>query len=385
MRLVSLASLAFLAALCLALVSCAPFESGVHWHRSSPVSETQCTALPRALDPALKGDLDAVVDRALTEGFAGQVAILHEGALLYERVAGTADLEGAHPVTPITLFQVASITKYFTAALTLRAVEDGLVALDDSVAPYTEGTIFAARDVTFEDLLAHRSGLGSSYAAENHSDPQAALEAIDQAGLDETRAGTFRYSNDGYDVLAIVLERLYGRAYEDLVRERLLAPACLTDVGFWGEVELTGPQVVSQPLRPIPAELHGRNYGMVGSGGLLITAGELVAWQQALRRGWVLSPGSLEALFAPRGEMSLGQATFGAFLIDRGDMGEMISARGYEDWGDNATLNEYVECGLVVAIVTSRGPAESLGRPPFRASILAGIEPRLASLCRSAA
>ncbi len=112
-----------------------------------------------------------------------------------------------------------------------------------------------------------------------------------------------------------------------------------------------------------------------------MTAADLVAWQHALDTGRVLRPASREALFAPRGDMRLGQATYGAFLIRRPGLGRVLSARGYEDWGDNAILNDYFDCGVTLAVVTSRGPADESGRRPFRDSISEAIETTFAQSC----
>lgn len=340
-----------------------------------------CEALPVAVDPAYRARVDAIVDAAAAEGFAGQVAIMRDGAFVYTRAAGAADLRGKVPVTDSTLYHVASVSKYFTAALVLRAAEEGKLDLAAPIAKLVEGTSLAARGVTAGDLLAHRSGLGSSYAAEGIADAQAALAAIDAAGYDKASVGRFRYSNDGYDVLAIALERAYGTRFEALAREKVLLPACAGRSRFWGEIKLDDPAVVGQPLRPLPATLTKRNYAMMGSAGLLITAADLVAWHHALKAGHVLKSSSRAALFAPRDAMRLGQTTYGAFLMERPGLGHVLSARGFEDWGDNAILNDYLDCGVTLAVVTSRGPAEDSGRRPFRDTISEAIEATFNGSC----
>lgn len=341
-----------------------------------------CEALPVAVDPAFRARVDAIVDAAVAEGFAGQVAVMRGGAFAYTRAAGSADLAGKVPVSEATLYHVASLSKYFTAALALRAAEEGKIDLAAPIAKFVEGTSLAARGVTAGDLLAHASGLGSSYAAEEVNDPKLALAAIDAAGYDKESVGRFRYSNDGYDVVAIVLERAYGAAFESLAHEKTLGPGCARRARFWGEVKLDDPAVLGQPLKRLSATLTKRNYGMMGSAGLLITATDLVAWQHALTSGRILKSLSREALFAPRGEMRLGQATYGAFLMKRPGLGRVLSARGFEDWGDNAILNDYLDCGVTLAVVTSRGPAEDSGRRPFRDTISEAIETTFASSCR---
>lgn len=337
-------------------------------------TDSACTGIERRANAALAGRIDAIVDAAAAEGFAGGVALVVDGALVYERVAGSADRRGRVPVTSDTLFHVASITKYFTAVAVLAAVEDERLRLGDEVGELLATPRLGGLGVTVEDLLTHRSGLGSSYAAEGETTAAGALEAIDAQPVDAAQAGGFRYSNDGYDLLAVLLERVSGRPYEEAVRGRVLARACLDRPRFWAEVDLADPSSVGQPLRTVSRGLRRRNYGMLGSAGLLITAADLAIFQHALINGAVLSRGSLDKLTAPYGEVSIGRAALGAFLIDHPKLGRVLSARGYEDWGDNAILNHYLDHGAVLAVVTSRGPAEATGRPPFRSSLSSAIE-----------
>jgi CubicO group peptidase (beta-lactamase class C family) len=347
-------------------------------------SESAACSVAVAPDAALQAAINPIVDAAQAEGFAGQVALMRDGVLVYERAAGAADAAGRIPVTARTRFQTASMTKYFTAALALKAIEEGVLRLDQPIAPLFPDARLPS-DITVGALLAHTSGLGTSYAAEGTDEAMAAAAAIAAAAYDPARAGAFNYSNDGYDLLGAVLERVYGARYESLVREKLLRPACLTDVAFWGEVDLTDPSVVAQPLGGFPEPLRRRNYGMLASGGLLISARDLVRWQHDLNSGRLLWPASLAQLRAPRGAMRLGQAAYGSFLIDHPRLGRVISARGAEDWGDNAYLNDYRDCGVILAVVTSRGPPENSGRPLFRDSITQAIETVLAGACAAPA
>lgn len=346
---------------------------------ASAAAESPCPPAARKPDGELARQIDPVVDAALADGFAGGVALMRDGSLIYERVAGFSDARGKVPVTDETLFHVASISKYFTAVLALAAVDEGRIGLADPVAAVAPGTRLAARGVTFLDLLAHRSGLGSSYVAERHANADEALAAVDSQPVDAEAAGRFRYSNDGYDLLAILLERAYGRPFEELAREKLFGPACLTAPRFWSEVELSDPAVVGQPLRPVSDGLRQRNYGMIGSAGLLVTATDLVRFEHAVASGRMLSPTALAELTAPRGEMRIGQAALGAFLVDHPQLGRVLSARGYEDWGDNAILNHYLERDLILAVVTSKGPAEASGAAAFRSRIAGAIEELLAA------
>lgn len=373
----------FLLAITASLVSAC--TTGVPMESASDVEVAAlCAPIPRSLDPQVSERIDAILDAKAAEGFAGQVALLQDGKLVHERAVGSADLAGAIPVTEDTLFHVASISKYLTAVLALKAAQEGRIRLQAPVAAWAQEAAFGSGDVTFADLLSHRSGYGNSYAAEAHETAAAALQAIAAANPERAgKAGKFRYSNDGYDVLGILLERVYGQPYEQIARERVLKAACVEEAGFWADRDVTDPRNRAQSLRPPSAQLSRRNYGMIGSSGLLISAGGLVQLQHALRTGRVLDKESLSELFAPRGKVRLGQATYGGFLIDHPQLGRVLSVRGTEEWGDNAYLNDYLDCGLTLAVVTSRGPAEDSGRPLYRDQLVGALEPMLLEMCRS--
>ncbi len=331
-----------------------------------------CRLIHKIADPALTGPIDAVVDKAVAQGFAGGVAIVRADRMIYERVAGFSDGKGKVPVGEHTLFHVASITKYLTAIMVLKAVDEGKLGLDDPLSKFFPGTKLAARKLTLADLLAHKSGMGSSYVAEKTFTAEAAVAAIDAAPHDEAKAGAFRYANDGYDLLAIVLERAYAKPYEDIARDKILEPACIADAGFWGEVDLADPRKRGQPLEAPSPDLAKRNYGMIGSAGFLITAAGLARLESELDNG-LLSKSALAELRKTRRSISMGEVAFGSFLIAHDKLGAVVSARGYEDWGDNAVMNDYRDRGVIVAVVTSKGPKEGTGEP-FRDTISKAIE-----------
>ena len=87
-------------------------------------------------DPLLEQELDAYLNGLVEEGFAGGVSVIRNCKFVFERFAGFADRAGAVSVTSETLFQVASITKYFTAVLALKAQQQGLVDLDEPLTAY---------------------------------------------------------------------------------------------------------------------------------------------------------------------------------------------------------------------------------------------------------
>lgn len=333
-------------------------------------------------DGALAHDLDLIVDKAVADGFGGQVAIMRYGVLVYSRAGGYADQGGEIPVREDTLYHVASLTKFATAILTLKAIEEGELSLDDTASALFPQTPLAVREFTLRDLLDHLSGLRSTYAAEDESDGATALAAIAAANQGNISDGEFHYSNDAYDLLSILLERIYAAPYEAIFRKMIAAPAELVSFGFWGEARLDDPAVIGQPVGEVSEKLKRRNYGMIGSAGLLISARDLVRLRLALDNGEILGRQMVAELNAPREEISIGNVLFGAFLVET-PLGPAISARGSEDWGDNAYLNHYEACDLNIAITTSRGPVEGSGAPLFRDSLISAVEEKLEPRCRA--
>ena len=348
------------------------------WAVASLLLASASCATP--LRPPPPAALDRIVEAAVADGFAGQVVVAKGSSILYQRAAGHSDAAGTVPVRSDTLFHVASITKYLTAILTLKAAEEGRIALDQDIGRFFPDSGLADRGTTIEQLLGHHSGMGSSYAAESEQSAGAAASAIAAQTVDPDKIGQFRYSNDGYDLLAIMLERVYGQSYEALLREKIAGPGGLSHIVAWSEVDKSNLVLVGQPLSAIDEKLSRRNYGMIGSAGLMTTAADLVALQQALAAGRILGPESLGLLWQARDRISIGETTFGGFLRQSETMGPVFKVRGYEDWGDNAILNHYRDQDIYVVVVTSKGPAEDSGKKPFRDTISQAIEavlPRL--------
>ncbi|TGY88608.1 class C beta-lactamase-related serine hydrolase [Marinicauda algicola] len=367
-----------IACLCLT-AACAESEPA---RSSTAPSSRVCPTLTVSLDADLRAHIDPILEAKAEEGFAGQVAVLDGDQIIYLGAAGHADLASEIPVTHETHFQVSSITKYLTAVLILKASEEGLIDLGDP-AGTSIGDVEAIPQ-TYAQILAHTAGYASSYIAENYDDNALALSGILDANPEAaSRAGEFRYSNDGYDLLGILVERIYRTSYEGAAQLEVLDPACV-DAGFWGQVDHSDPTAFARALIEPPPALLRRNYGMLGASGLLISAQGLLQLQHAIESEAVLGATHGE-LIEPRAELSIGRATYGGFLVERPGLGRALSLRGYMDWGDNAYLMDYLECDLTLAIVTSRGPREDSGKSPFRDQLLEPIEAELAPFCESPA
>lgn len=194
-------------------------------------------------------DVAEAVDLAAREsGFAGVVRVDRAGEIGFARAYGLAHRAYGIANTVDTRFGIASGAKGLTALTVVSLIQDGAIALTTTARSVLGGDLpLIADEVTVEDLMAHRSGIGDYYDEEAGQDiteyvlgvPVQELATTEQylAVLDGYPTvfptGTrFEYNNGGYVVLALIAERVSGMPFHDLVRDRVCAPAGMRDTGF---------------------------------------------------------------------------------------------------------------------------------------------------------
>lgn len=173
------------------------------------------------------------------------VAVWHRGAIVAERYAGQSTLGVS--VGPDTIFPLASVTKPIAAATAMTLVEDGLIALDESVAPYVpelvDGSDAAEQDgsdglrgsITLRHLLSHTSGLPEDVGPRDgrYTDApslETLTDALVRLPLQSSPGEVVRYSNAGYAVLARLVERLTGKEFWSLAEKRILRSRALAEI-----------------------------------------------------------------------------------------------------------------------------------------------------------
>ena len=187
-----------------------------------------CLAMPTA---SAGDSLRDEIETLLPKHVGAAVMVIDKGKVIFAEGFGHADLKRRTPVTPATNFRLASITKQFTAAAILLQCERGELSLDDTLdAFFTETPGYWSR-VTVRHLLNHRSGLpdyedlipdGATLQLHDPDVLQLLLEA--DAPLSEP-GSEHHYSNSGYVLLGLIVERVTGRPFHGFLREELFEPA----------------------------------------------------------------------------------------------------------------------------------------------------------------
>ncbi|GAB2499645.1 hypothetical protein GCM10027084_11320 [Pseudoxanthomonas sangjuensis] len=250
--------------------------------------------------PATLDALDALFARNVSRSTPGCAVGVRRGEVEAQRAYGQADLERDVANTADGVFNVGSVSKQFTAAAVLLLANEGKLALDDDVRKYLPELPAYERPISIDQLLGHTSGLrdfratdgltGRDALPQNNADVLA--YAARQRGLNHAPGESHLYTNTGYALLAIIVERVGGRAFADFTSERLFKPAGMTHTQWETDVQRLVPHralgyTQAEPAhdgRParfaqMPTARH-----VVGNGGLLSTVGDLLRWNAALQR-----------------------------------------------------------------------------------------------------
>ncbi|HET7844911.1 MAG TPA: serine hydrolase domain-containing protein, partial [Xanthomonadales bacterium] len=175
-------------------------------------------------------DIDNLMHRYDGPVPGAALLVLRDGKPLVARGYGYADVATRVPVTPRTNFRLASVTKQFTAAAILLLVEDGKLALDDPLRKWLPSLPVEADAITLRQLLTHTSGLVDYEDVMDPADTRQVLDADVLRLLEgEHRlyfapGSQWRYSNSGYALLALVVERASGMRFPEFLRTRIFAP-----------------------------------------------------------------------------------------------------------------------------------------------------------------
>lgn len=317
----------------------------------------------------LEARVDAIARQALEDGpIAGlSIAVARGEEVLIGRGYGVADVERRIPAGVHTLYPIASITKLITAAGVVKLAESGEVELDGDLGSLLPGALDPeqARRITLRHLLSHTSGLVDYESADTERwlregtplDAAFVLGFLEGKPLEFEPGSSWAYSNSGYYLAGLILERIGGRDYGTLIRERVAGPLGLDDTALCDDVRATrGYEPAADGFR------RSRIYeapSIRADGGLCSTVLDLVALPRSLARSGWLSERSLKLMLGPT---RLGNGT----LIDYGLGVRRGSLEGRSLWGHTggmvtywSTVAYYPEEDVTIAVLVNTDGADS--------------------------
>ena len=242
--------------------------------------------------------------------FNGTALVAEHGVVIYKKGFGFANMEWDIPNHPDTKFRLGSVTKQFTSMLILQLVQQGKLKLEGTISDYLPDypKKNGAR-ITIHHLLTHTSGIPNytsfpqyfASLSRNPSKPEEFIRFFADSALDFEPGTTFSYSNSGYFVLGVIIEKITGKPYERVLRENIFTPLGMNNSGYdrfntvlpkraSGYVK-TGLQYVNAPYIDMATPFS--------AGALYSTVEDLFLWDQALYTETLLPAKTRDLLFKP--------------------------------------------------------------------------------------
>jgi CubicO group peptidase (beta-lactamase class C family) len=228
-------------------------------------------------------------DRLDSPGCA--LAVIENGKTLHKRGYGIADLEHAVPITSQSVFGLASISKQFTAMAVLMLVEQGKLSLDDDVRKYLPELPDYGMPITIEHLLHHTSGLRephylSELAGWRWDDVFTNADALNllvhQKELNFPPGTEHSYTNTGYILLGIIVQRVSSHTLRAFTEEHIFRPLAMTNTKFKDDhtMLVKNRALGYHPDKGGGFRLSMPHYETVGSSNLYSTLDDLILWDQ---------------------------------------------------------------------------------------------------------
>lgn len=264
-----------------------------------------CKEAPPAA--TFSSELDALFQSELEEyGPGGAVLVMKGDSMIFAKGYGLADLETGEKITPNTLFNTGSISKTFTAYGILKLRDAGALSLEDSLPKYFPDfdNPEIARKVKIKHLLAHTSGLPDLRKTEEDSvfyltaKDRENWEPIKRAqALNFEPGERYEYSNPAFNGLALIIEQVSGRKWQDYVHQEIMLPA-----GMASSTITDGPhpqEGVAHAYEKVNGQYREYDYGeyptfaAAGNGGVWSSVNELTKYELAIRQGAFLNEATI--------------------------------------------------------------------------------------------
>lgn len=310
-------------------------------------------SLPEAQEDSINSFINGLVD----EGFSGAVAIGNPEGIIFLGVYGGTYNKPPQPIDEETLFWTASVAKSITAIAVMKLSEEGKLGIDDPLSKYFPNLPKKTAEITIAHLLIHISGFPpDSYTPENSKNFETAILKILNAKLVSDPGVEFNYSNDGFFLLAHIVDLVSGTSFENYVQDKIFDPAAMTNTQFWQNLDLGPDTHFAGFMGGIDSVFLKKRWALRGYNGISSNAIDFYNLVKALRNGKILNSKNLATLWTRHFELRTLDIGFGWFLSKPGNGPLEITARGSDDFGGNAIVSYFPDHDLIISVTTNSGP-----------------------------
>jgi CubicO group peptidase (beta-lactamase class C family) len=239
---------------------------------------------------------DSAIDKQIDNLFSGYnlstpgiaLAVVKDGKIIFKKGYGAANLEYETPITPKTVFQIASVSKQFTAFSIYLLEKQGKISLEDDIRKYLREVPDFGKPVKIKHLLAHTSGIRDQWSLltlagwrmDDIITTEQILKIISrQKELNFEPGSRFLYSNSGYTLLAEIAARVSGKTFAEFTKENIFTPLAMNDTQFYDDAnKIVKNRAGSYEKVGGAYRKKNLNHSAVGATGLLTTVEDLSKW-----------------------------------------------------------------------------------------------------------
>ena len=357
------------------------------------------------VSPAEIDAIFAPLNSSTTPGAA--VLVVRNGKPVFTRGYGVTDLRTLHPIDASTNFRLASFTKQFTAACIMLLVHDGKLHYDDHLTDIFPQFPAYGKSITVRNLLNHTSGLPDYediLMQQYPNTPEAKIPQIHDAGvlklLEQQTSGRFppgtkwEYSNSGYAVLAMIVEKISDQPFGQFLQERIFVPLQMNHTLAYEKGKNEVPHRAYGHTKPDPSKLGQSEKGVwretdqsptsavLGDGGIYSSIDDLAKWDRALRDHTLLTEAEMQPALTPvrlkGGPAKFPDATtpsygFGWFLNPY--KGHKRMSHDGETVGFRTTIQRFPDDDLTIIVLANRADLNPQDLALKAADLFLGTKP----------
>lgn len=288
------------------------------------------------------------------------MAVVRNGEILQAKGYGLSNVELNVAATPETIYQSGSVGKQFTATLVMMLVEEGKLSLDDRIGKHIPDAPALWKDITVRHLLTHTSGLSNRlYRKINLRQDYTEDELVQEIAalpLDFQPGEKWSYSNPGYVMLGILIHKVTGKFYGDLLREKIFEPLGMTTARVIDEADIIPNRAAGYRL--LDGEWKNQKWvapklNTTADGALYLTVFDLAKWDAALYSEKLLTRASFDRMWTPVKLNDGKTEAYGFGWELRETRGHRVVRHGGEWQGFSTHIARYLDKKLTVIVLTN--------------------------------
>jgi CubicO group peptidase (beta-lactamase class C family) len=239
------------------------------------------------------------------------LAIVKNGKIIKAKGYGLVNMELNVPATKDSVYEIGSVTKVFTATAVMMLVNDGKISLDDRITNYLSDLPQTWNEITVRHLLSHTSGITNDYCdvgetstrLRNPLSPKEFMEFVANYQLASAPGKNWAYSNTGFYLLGLIIEKVSGKSYADFMRQRIFMPLGMNSTGVYSRETIITNRARGYTWWHYQNALYNGNYWDMSwaysAGGITSSVMDLAKWDAALYTDKLLPKARLEQMWSP--------------------------------------------------------------------------------------